>query len=54
MNDEEFISVCFKNILDRDADEEGIKSWIKFLDENSRDEAIKIFLTCDEFTSKLQ
>ncbi len=50
LNDEEFIKIVYKAILDREADENGLRFWVKKLQDGvSRTEIIKSFLKQPEF-----
>jgi GT2 family glycosyltransferase len=50
---EEFIKFCYLSILEREADEQGLKDWLNYLNKDSNlREMIKTFIHCDEFLAK--
>jgi predicted translin family RNA/ssDNA-binding protein len=43
MTNREFVEAIYKNVLGKNGDEEGIKSWTNYLDTNSRSDMVSNF-----------
>ncbi len=49
VNDDEFITIAYRTILNREPDSEGKKYWIGELKKKSREDILTLFLASDEF-----
>ena len=49
LDDESFVRIAYKTILDREADESGLASWKKALEDNSTEDVVNGFIKSVEF-----
>ena len=54
LNDEEFISILYRTLLNREAEKEGLSYWKAQLKKKSREDIIKSFINTDEFNSLIE
>jgi 3D (Asp-Asp-Asp) domain-containing protein len=52
LSNTEFIKVCYRALLNREPDEQGLNSWLNSLKNGmSRNEVVESFIWCDEFVN---
>ncbi len=49
LNDEEFVKIAYRALMDREADKEGENFWLDFLKNHSRKELVREFINSKEF-----